>query len=271
MTKMTKIIATLALALFGTFAFGQASLTQTTLAAAVNAPGAGNSSSYDTTVSLASATGITQAVNGVPVTYLYVGQEAMGVLNTIPGSTTIFNVLRGQMGTKIGPHPNGDMVLAGVVTPSSGGFSGSGGFQVTDPPFNGACTPSATGQTPWLNVLNGYQWLCSSITGTWVPGFSNPFATDVAKVTAAVASAATATPSGPLFHITGAVAITTIGIPVGFNATAVGGGSFCAIPDNATVNGFTAGNNIAKSSTFVVNQVICMTWDATNSKFVASY
>lgn len=271
MTKTLKLIAVLALALFGSLAFGQTSLTQTTLASAVNAPGAGNSAGYDTTVSLTSSTGVTQAVNGQPVTYLYVGQEAMGILTTIPGSTTIFNVLRGQLGTKIGPHPSGDMVLLGVVTPQFGGFSGSGGFQLVDPPFNGACTPATTGQTPWVNVLNGYQWLCSSITNTWVPGFQNPWATDQARVTAAVASAATLTPSGPLFHITGAVAVTTIGIPVGFDATAAGGGTFCVIPDNATVAGFTAGNNIAKSTTFVVGQTLCMTWDATNQKFTASY
>jgi len=272
MTKQFSKIATiLALALFGTMAFGQSALVQTTLAAAINAPGAGNTLSYDTTVSLASATGIQTANNGQPITYLYVGQEAMGVLTLVTGQTTIFNVLRGQLGTKIGPHPSGDMVLVGVVTPQFGGFSGSGGFQQADPPFNGACTPATTGQTPWINVNTGAQWLCSSITNSWVPGFQNQWSTDQARVTAAVASAATITPTGPLFHITGAVAITTIAIPVGFDATAVGGGTFCVIPDNATVAGFTAGNNIAKSTTFVVNQTLCMTWDATNQKFTASY
>jgi hypothetical protein len=271
MTKTMKLFSILALALFGTFAFGQSSIVQTTLSAAVNAPGSGNATGYDTTVSLTSATGITQAQNGAPVTYLYIDQEAMAVLTTIPGSTTIFNVLRGQMGTKATAHANGTMVLLGVISPQFGGFSGSGGFQVTDPGFNAACTPATTGQTPWVNVLTSAQWLCSSITNTWVPGFHNPFTSGGEENTAAVASATTLTPSGPLFHITGAVAVTTIGIPVGFNATAVGGGQFCVIPDNATVAGFTAGNNIAKSTTFVVNQVLCMTWDATNSKFVASY
>jgi hypothetical protein len=271
MTKTLKLIAVLALSLLGTFAFGQQALTQTTITSAVSAPGAGNVAAYDTTIALASATGVTQAVNGAPVTYAYIGNELIGILTTVPGQTLIFNVLRGQLGTKIANHPSGDMVLLGVITPQFGGVAGSGGFQQTDPPYNGACTAASTGQTPWVNIQTGAQWICSSITGTWVPGWNNPYAPDTARNTAAVASAATLTPSGPLFHITGAVAVTTIGIPIGFDATAVGGGSFCVIPDNATVAGFTAGNNIAKSTTFVVNQVLCMTWDATNSKFVASY
>lgn len=263
------LVAVLSLA-----SFGQTSLTQTTLASAqgIGASGlsSGVTSSYSTTVNLTSATGITASFNGQPVTYIYVDQEVEGILALVTGQTTIFNVLRGQMGTKASPHATANMVLAQVVTPQFGGGAGSGGLQVTDPPFNGACLGTGTVFTPWVNVATQAQWLCSSITGTWVPGFSNPYVGGMERVTAAVASAAgQITPSGPLFHITGALAITGFLIPVGFNATAVGGGQFCVIPDGTFTT--TTANNIALASTAVVNKVLCYTWDATNSKFVPSY
>jgi hypothetical protein len=276
---MTKFAKSLALTVFLVIAlslasFGQTALTQTTLSLSQGVGEAGLasglSSSYSTTVSLASATGITVAFNGQPVTFLYIDQEVEGILTTVTGQTTIFNVLRGQMGTKASPHASGDMVLAQIVTPQFGGGAGSGGLQLTDPPFNGACLGSGTVFTPWINVNTQAQWLCSTITGTWVPGFSNPYVGGLERVTTAVASAAgLITPSGPLFHITGALAITGFNIPIGFNATAVGGGQFCAIPDGTFTT--TNANNIALGSTAVVNKMLCWSWDATNSKFVPTY
>jgi hypothetical protein len=269
MTKINKIAAVLGLVLVASLGFAQVGtpLTQTTLATAQLASGAGVTQNTDTTVSLASATGIQVASNGQPVTYIYIDQEAEGILSVVPGQTTIFNVLRGQLGTKEHSHASGDMVLAEIVSPQFGGFSGSGGFQANDPPFNGAC--SAVLATPWVNVLTSMQWVCSTVTSTWTSYFSNPWAVDTSRLTTAVASAATLTPSGPLFEVSGTTAITAFGIPVGFNATAVGGGQFCMIPTGAFTT--TATNNIAKASTAVVGQVLCETWDATQLKFVASY
>ena len=263
--------------LLASFAFGQASLTQTTLAAAQNAgvagAASGNVSNLSLTVNLASATGITQSFNGQPVTFILVDTEVEGILTLVTGQTTIYNVLRGQMGTKVSPHASGTMVLAEVVTPQFGGYSGSGGLQAADPPVNGACTGTNTLVTPWVNVFTGAQWLCSSVTGTWVPGWNNPYSGGPggrASVTTAVASAAgQITPSGPLFHITGTAAITGFLIPVGFNATAEGGGSFCVIPDGIFTT--TTANNVALASTAVVNKLLCWTWDGTNSKFVPTY
>ena len=259
--------------------FGQASLTQTTLAAQQNVGPSGISSGvnnpYQTIVSLTSATGITQSFNGQPVTFIWVGGEVEGILQAVTGQTTIFNVLRAQMGTKAAQHPSGDMVLAQIVTPQLGGNTGSGGFQAADPPNGGGCTATNTLVTPWLNVFSGAQWLCSTVTNTWVPGWNNPLSPGAAKVTTAVASAAgLITPSGPLFHVTGTSAITGFNIPVGFNATAFGGGCFVVIPD--AVFTYTAANNIGLASTglnagtavVVVNQPITFCWDATNSKFL---
>lgn len=274
MNRFKILFLSVMLVCFGASALGQSSLTQTTLAAAQGigpaSLGSGTQSSFSTTISLASATGVTQAQNGQPVTYVYVDQELEGILTSITGSTTIFNVLRAQGGTKAAAHVTADMALIGIVTPQFGGQSGSGGFQFTDPQFNGTCLGTGTNQTPWVNVLTGNQWLCSSVTGTWVPGFNNFYAPEQARTTVAVASAAgLVTPSGPLFHITGALAITGFNIPTGFNATAAGGGSFCIIPDGAFTT--TTATNIALASTGVVNKLLCYQWDNTNSKFVPSY
>lgn len=253
--------------------FGQASLTQTTLGAAQNCgPACGASgvggNPLQLTVNLASATGITQSFNGQPVTFILVGTEVEGILTLVTGQTTIYNVLRGQMGTKVAAHPSGDMVLAQIVTPQFAGYAGSGGLQTSDPPINGNCTAASTLVTPWVNVNTGAQWLCSTITLTWVPGWNNSFSGGPggrASATATVASAAAMTPSGPFFHISGTTTMTSFGIPIGFNATAAGGGSFCYVNDG--VASTTAGNNIGASVTAVANTMVCWTWDAGQSKF----
>jgi hypothetical protein len=262
-------------------ASAQVSLTQTTINADQGIGPAslagGGQSNLQTTISLASATGITQAFNGQPVTFVYVDQELEGILTLQTGTTTVFSVLRAVQGTKAAWHKSGDMALIGTMTPQFGGVAGSGGLELADPPLNGGCTFANTGFTPWVNVITGAQWLCSSVTNTWVPGWNNPLVPGAQKVTTAVASAAGfVTPTGPLFHITGTSAITGFNVPVGFNATAVGGGCFTVIPD--AVFSWTAANNIAPASAslnagtavVVVNQPITFCWDATNSKFLAN-
>jgi hypothetical protein len=249
------------LALVAPRADAQTALSQTTLTNAVTASA--------TSIVVGSVTGmLTRALPGSPTTIVYVGNEAMGVtsINTTTGQ---LGVIRGYLGTRTAAHPAADMVLYGNVTPQ---FTA---FYSQDPPFNGGCTASATLSTPWINVLTGAQWLCSTVTTTWVPGWNNPLAAASPHVTAAVASAAgLITPSGPMFHVTGTAAITGFNIPVGFNATAAGGGCFVVIPDGVFT--YTAANNIGLASTglnagtavVVVNQPITFCWDATNSKFL---
>jgi hypothetical protein len=207
-------------------------------------------------IQVASATGITTAQNTTN-TLLYVDGEEMVVVGV---NGLQIHVTRGAGGTEAFGHRNKAMVLAGNPT----------WFFNHDPlPYSGCSqTTGIPLSTPYVNVISSHQWLCSTITKTWVPGFQN---TDFSPaVTTAVASVAgTTTPSGPLFHITGTNAITAWGIPVGMNATAVGGTSFCVIPDGTFTT--TATNNIALASTAVVNKLICWTWDATNSKFVPTY
>jgi hypothetical protein len=253
-------------------ALGQASLTQTTLSAAQaggNNP-SGITSNYQTTVSLTSATGVQTAFNGQPITYVYVGNELEGILSLVTGQTTIYNVLRGQWGTKVSPHASADMALIEVISPQFGGYQGSAGFQTVDPPYNGACLATATNATPWLNVITGGQFLCSTITGTWVNSWGYYGDPANSKSIGTLASAAGAMlPLGPLFEVSGTAAVTSFTIPIGFNATAVGGGQFCVLPTGAFTT--TATNNITKASTAVVGQVLCFTWDPTTSKFDASY
>jgi hypothetical protein len=261
-----------------TIAAAQTSLTQTTLASAQGIGPAslagGSQAALQTTISVASATGIQTAAFGAqPVTFVYVDKELEGILSLQNGQTTIFNVLRAQGGTLAAYHASGTIALVGTVTPQFGGFAGSGGFQQIDAPFGGVCAGSL--YTPWVNVVTGAQWLCSSITGTWVPGWNNPLVPGNARATAAVASAAsTLTPTGPLFHITGTTTgITGFTIPVGFNGTAVGGGQFCVIPDGAwtTVTGGPAGQGFKKASTAVIGQTMCFTYDPVNLLWDSSY
>jgi hypothetical protein len=245
-TTIKAVLATFALLLSASFASAQQNtLIQTTLSQAQDAS--------STVIQLASLTGITFGPNGSPTqpnsqTILYINEEQENVLG-ITGNAV--HVSRGQAGTRANAHVSGAVVLAGRPV----------WFYRFDP--SGACVTANVYVTPWVNVIDGLRWLCSPITLSWVPGFNNT--TMPARVTAAVASAAGAiTPTGPLFHITGALAITSFTVPVGGV-----GGNFCVIPDGAYTT--TATNNIGSASTATVGRVQCWTWDSTTSKYFSSY
>jgi hypothetical protein len=257
-------------------AAAQTSLTQTTLSFAVpigpSSLAGGAQGALSTQVGVASATGIQTAAFGTqPVTYLYVDQELMGVISLAQGQTTIFNVLRALSGTKAAYHASGAMVLIGTQTPQFGGTAGSGGFQQTDPPLGGVCNLANTGLTPWVNIVTGYQWICSSVAGApgtngqWIPGWNNPLAAVSPGWGPVTASATALLPPAPFFHLSGTTAATSFLIPVGFNATAVGYGRFCYVTDSTA--GATAGNNIAATVTGVAATLQCWYWDPTNAKF----
>lgn len=233
--------------------FGQSTtvtLTATKLSAAVT-------SSSQTVFSVSSATGIT-ANN----TLLYIddgtgGNDEAVFVNAVNG--TKISVTRGYNGTQANAHLSGSVVLLG---PPQNFFS-------VDP--SGACT-SSSAVTPWVNIQTGRQWICSSVSSSWVAGFFNQAAAP--GVTTAVASVAGATnPSGPLFHVTGALAITAWGSSTsaglgagGGSATQPYGAPFCTIPDAAFT--WTATNNIAIAGTAVINLEICWVFDGTNKKYV---
>lgn len=238
---MKKLLIALALLVFSPLLHAQQfTLTATTTSAAQG---------YNTNIiQLTSLTNVTYGPNATQQTILFVDGEQENVLN-ITG--TAVTVSRGQNGTRANAHNSGAQVLLG--RPNL--------FYSFDPA--GSCTSTTIYVTPWLNTKNGLQWLCSSVSSMWVPGFSNT--SRPAGVTASVASVAgTTIPSGPLFHVSGTNAITAWGVPVGAVAA-----PFCVIPTAAYTT--TATNNIAVATTGVVNKEQCWTWDASVSKYVPSY
>ena len=208
----------------------------------------------DTVLTVVSTTGMVSAGPGAIGSELYVispgmprGEVAMAV--TVISATQV-KVARGRQGAQSG-FPSGSLVLIGQPN----------WFRDYDP--SGGCTTAITFVAPHVNTKTGAQHLCSSITLSWAPGWNTPG--EPAQVTAAVASAAgVILPSGPLFHVTGALAVTGFTIPVGFVS-----GSFTVIPDGTFT--WTTAGNIALAGTAVINKALTFTWDATNSKWIPSY
>src|SRR5213593_281921 len=98
MKILTKAVAVLTLMLgLALSSQAQVALTQTTLASAVSGPAfySGGTPQIDQVVFLASVTGINApALPGSPVSLIYIGREAMGVL-TVNTSLKSVGVLRG--------------------------------------------------------------------------------------------------------------------------------------------------------------------------------
>ena len=223
------------------------SLVQTTLAAAITAS--------QTTFNLASATGISAPTNNqVQKIYVIDPDTTKGELMSVLSSTGV-SVTVSRLDQFKTAHASGSIVLVAPIDPTLGGF------YEFDP--SGSPTTNPASYTPWVNVTNGNQWLYSSVTSRWVPGWNNP--SSIKGVTTLVSSAAGAiTPSGPLFHVDGTAAVTGFTIPVGFS-----GGSFSVVPD-ANFTWTTAGN-IGLAGTAVTGRVLTFTWDSNSGKFYPSY
>lgn len=251
LNRISLLLAFVAALLMGGAAFGQTNtLTQTSLSSAALAS--------DKVVYVASATNITApslqgSVSGAAGSQLYVvapGNQRGELMIVTAVNGTAISVRRNSGGIA-SAFPSGSMVLVGP------------GNQLYSYDPTGGCTAANTFVTPWVNTVSGNQWLCSTVTNSWVPGWNNDAALDVP--TAAVASAAgLITPSGPLFHVTGTAAITGFNIPLGFAF-----GSFTVIPDGAFTT--TNANNIAIASTAVVSRPITFQYDPNTAKFYPSY
>lgn len=230
------------------------SLNQTTLSAAITAS--------QTIITVASATNITAPVGNLKQSIYVIGPgQNRGELMTVTSVS----------GTQIGVSrldeykafwPSGSLVLIAPAPLASSNFVGAvfGGFQAYDPPgasaSNNSNAASAIQVTPWVNVITGNQWIWSTVLNCWVPGWQNP---GPASVSDAVASAnGTVTPSGPLFHITGALAITGFVRPVGFTH-----GKFAVIPDHAAASfTWTTGDgSIAVAGTAIQFRTVEFTFD----------
>lgn len=250
-------------------------LVQTTLSAAVIPPPSSTTPNQPGVVQLASATGLvgtslnaTSTINSQNNWILFVDREEMAVV-AVQG--TNIQVIRGYNSTHATGHASGSMVLYGKaawfyttdpgVTFSQGGVGAPGG---------GTCTVAGQFAFPWLNVRNGEMWACSPTSLMYVPWFGNvnnpAFSVDFGTAAASTGAQAIL---GPLFRLSGTNAITSFTIPVGLNATAVGGGQFCIVPTGAFT--WTLTNNIADAGTAVVGKTLCFTWDASTAKFSSSY
>lgn len=225
----------------------QFTLTQTTVSTDITAG--------QTTFGLASVTGIVGQGNGPGTgTAVYIDRELASVISVNTSGKTV-NVLRGINGTLATAHKASTMVL----------FGNPNAFVNFDQA--GSCVVAQVPAQPSINVLNGNQWLCSSITLTWVPGFGNFNGTKI--VTTAVATATTILPSGPLFHVTGTTPIVTITTPTGCNATVRGSCQLTIIADGIAT--WTAAGNISVAGTVTTAaSAVTFIWDATNSKWVPS-
>lgn len=284
MKTLTKLFALLAvLVAFAAPSFAQQNfLGQTTLAAAINGqyngPGPTGNVPAPTLIQVASATGITgispqlgvTANSSTSSTNLYIDREQMRV-TAVNG--TLLTVVRGVNGTVATPHVSGTMVLfgparffyvqdpGGVGSPSPGGnISGT------------SCLVANVVVSPWVNVRTGAQWLCSTDTLTWVPGWNNGGAGSAANVPSAgteASAAGTNAVLGPVFAISGTNAIVTFTPPIGFNNTAVGGGCFTTIPKGIFT--WTAAGNISVAgTTTAITQNVTFCWNPYTSKWVPS-
>lgn len=245
----------------------QNSLIQTTLSAAVPAPTQTSAPSVAANVTLASVTSITAptlnssgTINQQSQWVIFIDREAM-LVTGVNGTT--LQVTRGYNSTLAQAHSSGTMVLYGRAV----WFyqNDPGAVTVADGSISGVpCTPATVFVTPWLNVRNGAQWICSATTNTWIPGWNNNGVPIIAGTQASVAGS---TPVlGPFFQISGTNAITGFTIPLGFNGTALGGGCFTAMPTGIWT--WTAAGNISTAGTVTAATTpVTFCWNAATQKW----
>lgn len=253
-------------------------LVQTTLAAALPLPSSTSTPNSPQTVQLTSATGIvaqglnpTATINAQNFWVLYVDREEIAVTQ-IQGTT--IQGIRGYNSTKATSHVNGAMVLYGKAAwfnnTDPGAITSQGGISAVS--AGSSCVLSAVFAHPWVNTRTGQQWICSTDTLSWVPGFNNGFGAGGNNVPSAGTEASVAGTNavlGPVFAISGTNAIVTFTPPVGFDNTAVGGGCFTVIPKGIFT--WTAAGNISVlGTTTAITQNVTFCWNPYTSKWVPS-
>ena len=178
------VLALGVLAFAGISAFGQATMTSTTLSTAIN--------SYQRTLTVASATGINPPGNPISVTeigspsgnaaytMLYIDREAFQVLAV---SGTTITVARGYQGTTSNAHVSGATVWVGPPEYFGNQYYGNNFGP------SGACTASQLRVLPLIVPTTGDQYTCLS-GGNWIK-LSGPASNVRAGCTGTVGSAQT--------------------------------------------------------------------------------
>lgn len=220
-------------------AFGQATVTSTTLSAPITATtGCFN---------VASATGIIAPGFNTPnsatgnVSLLFINTEQ--ILPTSVNGTYICGV-RGYNKTLASGHVNASKVWVGPPV----------AFNNQDAPELSACLRTALQYVPYISVASGSTYDCLGVTtaGQWVKT-SAPGMPKVGSIVASVAGAITIT--GTTFHVSGTAAVTGINVPAGWAP----GMSINIIPDGTFT--WTTAGNISLLGTAVVNKTIIFVWD----------
>jgi hypothetical protein len=250
-------------------------LLQTTLTAAVpSTPSTNPFGSSQTFITVAAIpTGVTGLALNPTATLnqqnqwqVYIDRELMNVISI---NGLVIQVQRGVAGTVASPHPNADMVLFGRASwfyvNDPGGTPGSGAGTA-----GSSCTAASILVSPYLNIRTGAQWLCSTITSSWVPGWNNAGGDFFMQTATVPAAAGVVLPTGPLFVISGAGAITGFTIPLGCNATAVGGCQFTVIAAAGSTWTWTAAGNIMTAGTGTAGHLFTFVWSQSLLKWVPS-
>jgi hypothetical protein len=138
-------------------AFGQTTISSTTLSSAVTSPFPASSGTPPTRITLASVSGMTAQTLGGFQTYLYIDKELMGYASLSSGTTA--NVVRGLGGTLPANHASGAKVW----------YAPQSAFLM---PFNtntpiGPCTAAQLQWLPIINVLTGNLTYCSTTGATY--------------------------------------------------------------------------------------------------------
>jgi len=199
------------------------------------------------------------------ITDLYIDRELLQVVSTNTAAKVVC-ALRGQGGSQASPHQLGATVWIGppgaFFNYDPEGYCGGpvGGVNFGGGPSN----PPAF--FPWINQRTSLQWLCSSVTGTWVPGFGNPGVSGSLPASAAsIVSAGTIAPTAPFITVTGTTAIVTITPPAGIQ-----NGQTLTVLFTG-VDTWTAAGNIAVLGTnTTAGTYVTFTWNATTSKWSPS-
>jgi hypothetical protein len=249
MKTISKVLSIVLLALLVTVAASATNLTQTTLSSALT-----STASF---ITVASATGISGPSGGF-MQKLYIVDPGghKGELVTVVGAPVGTTIPIARVDQFISAHKSGSIVLIAPMDPTMGGFYSYAPY---------GPVPSSVQTSPWVDVVTGNQFLASN-SGVWVAGWNAPDSIGQDATTAVASAASQVTPSGPLFHMTGALGVTGFNIPVGF-----AGGCFTVIADGAWT--WTAANNIAVASSAgqAVGSAVTFCYDTANSKFYPSH
>jgi hypothetical protein len=235
-----------ALVFSASVASAQTALTTTTTSAIV--------ALADTSLTVASATGITAPGSGATFLYLLIDREILAV-RTVSGTT--IGVMRGQNGTRATVHVSGAAVT--VVPP----------LALVNYVPSGGCVRTALLYVPVVvggsvaQGFNGSTFDCLGVTTAGQFVQTNDNGTPVLGSTMASTAGTLGLFTGTIFTVSGTNAITGFTNPAGVQP----GFTIYIVP--SAIFTWTAAGNISLAGSAVVNKLLQFTWNG--SKWIPSY